>query len=774
MRSRDWVSAGFTVSAIAVSVFLIGGAFRWTQALVAVLVIGALAAQLPARRALARRSPLVIALLVAAGLTLVSLIPLPSEIREALDPVGSAFRDDGTALLGLSPWPGLARDASGALRGLAFMFIALGIAVPSLRFAVTERGRFMVLAAVGLICGITALVVGVHQLLGLTRLYGLYEIDEARPNVLGPLLNENHLGELMALGTCVALGLVMYRRQQSWMRVGWMLVVIGCGAVTAASYSRGSIIAMPIGAAITCGTMLVQRFGTTEPARKRRRAFTSRTLPIGIVSVCVIVVVVYSSAGRVSDKLGRTSLADLRNPHSKFMAWKSTSTLIEESPWVGVGRGGFEPSLTRVHPSSGIATFAFAENEYIQAVVDWGIPGGLLLGLVLIWFAAVAVRRWRDGPLIAGALGGLAAIAVQSNVDFGMELLGVAAPVVAVAATVVYSPLREERSVRLRRVRLLRVGHILAVAAGAVLLLTRLTTTIEEDHVSLATHHTIADVTSELDRHPMDYLGYAVAAQELSRSGDPRSIRLLNHAMRLHPTHPDLHRIAARLLIRSGHGDQASIEYAAALTSSTDPQRLIAEVVANLTPAQAAAAIPVDSPDPVAVLKTLQENKHDDVATLWLARVLQQHPKDVGACNLMYELSLRRGDLNGAEIAGRSCMELMPDRQTRLGLAKVLMTKQGYTEVVRLLHDVDGWTGLVEERTQGWLMLCDAYVALERWSEASQCLHRLDASGSFPIDNRSEVTRRLDQLEQQKRERDQRSISTDPGPTNRAPAPKSL
>src|SRR6185295_4695396 len=149
-------------------------------------------------------------------------------------------------------------------------------------------------------------------------------------------------------------------------------------------------------------------------------------LPIGIVAVCVVVLVVYSSAGSVTTDFGKTTLEEVHQPRSKFAAWRSAETVVRESPWVGVGRGGLEPSFTRVHPASGNVTFAYVENEYIQAVVDWGIPGALLFGVSLLWFASVAIRRWRDGPLAAGALGSLTAIALQSSVDFGVELLGVA------------------------------------------------------------------------------------------------------------------------------------------------------------------------------------------------------------------------------------------------------------------------------------------------------------------------------------------------------------
>src|SRR6185369_6190725 len=112
-------------------------------------------------------------------------------------------------------------------------------------------------------------------------------------------------------------------------------------------------------------------------------------------------------------------------------------------PWVGVGRGAFEAAFTRVHPASGLASYSHLENEYLQAVVDWGVIGALALGLLAIWVAVAAVKRWRDGPLAAGALGALTVVAIQSNVDFGVEFLGLAAPMTAVAAALTYVPLRE-------------------------------------------------------------------------------------------------------------------------------------------------------------------------------------------------------------------------------------------------------------------------------------------------------------------------------------------
>jgi tetratricopeptide (TPR) repeat protein len=745
LRQRDWVSVGFGCAAVAVSVFAVGSAFRWTQALVAALVAFALGAQTPSRRTFSRVSPVLVPLAVAAGLTVLSLVPLPAALREFLDPVGSGLRDDGATLMDLAPWPALSRDVPGSLRGLVILVILLGVGFTTLRFTASERGRYVVLASIAGMCTLVGVVVGVHTVLGTHRLYGFYDIHAA-PNVIGPLLNENHLGSLMALGTCVALALAVYPRQRATNRVAWMVAVLVCGATTATSHSRGALIAVMVGLFVVVGVLLAQRFTRTAPAQQNRHRFATISLPVGVVAACVVVLVIYSSAGSVTDELSRTTLGEMQRPRSKFAAWKSAETLVSESPWVGVGRGGFEPSFTRVNPASGQLTYAYLENEYLQAIVDWGIPGALAIGAAMLWFAGVTIRRWRDGPLAAGALGALTAVAAQSNVDFGVELLGLAIPVTIVAATLAYVPIREATGRTLGRARAVRVAICFALVAGAALLLSDKTKTLKEDHDDLVAGVSRAEVRSSLGRHPLDYLGYAAASRLANKGGAGSSIQLLNHAMRLHPTHPGMHRVAGQWLLHAGRPNQAAIEYADALRSTSDPEQLIEEITKIFPKELAAEAIPIDYTNVETVLQTLRELHRDDVATLWLGRILKLHPRDARACGLLYESSLKRGDVQAALVAGRDCVELLPDQQTRLSLANLVLQKHFYEEAIHLVADVAHWHGLADVKSSAWLILCDAHIGLEHWDEATSCLHHLDVAGDLAPEHRDELVKRLESI----------------------------
>ena len=746
MRGRDLATAIGGLAAIGAAIFAVGGAVRGAQALVAVLVAAALATQLTSRRVLERRSPLIVVLGVAAALTALQLVPLPGGLAAALAPAGSALRADGAALIGLDAAPVISLDPAGTWRGLAFFVTLLGVAVVALRVAASERGRYQLAAGVALLCGAAAVSVGVHELVGARRLYGAYDADHAAPALLGPLLNLNHLGCLMAVGATAAIGLAAYRRQPAWARAGWLAIASGCGVVAVATASRGATIALAAGAAVTAGVLAGQWLRGGETPRRRARFLTS-SLPIAVVVACAVVVVVYAGASNVERQLARTSFDELAHPRSKYMAWRSSLELIAEAPWLGVGRGAFEASFTRVHPTSGLATYSHVENGYLQAVVDWGVIGALALGAAAVWLAVVAVRRWRDGPLAAGALGALAVVAMQSNVDFGIELLGVAAPAVALAAIVTHVPVREATGRALAAARGVRALQVAALVAAAALLRSLLTTTIDEDHAALARPDvTRAEVRGAIARHPLDYFGYAAAAQLAGRAGERDAIKLLNHALRLHPSHAGLHRTAARLLYREGHLAQAAVEYAAAVRGTPAPRALLEEIAGRLPRELAAEAIPADTPALADTARLLEELGRGDVAVAWLARVLALRGPSMRACDLLYDLALRRRDVHAVARAAAPCAAYEPGPPRRLALARVTAEQGGHAAALDLLDDVERWPGRVEDKVAGWLLRCDALVALARWDDARRCLRRLEVTG-YAGPARAELTHRLDQLE---------------------------
>jgi O-antigen ligase len=750
VRPRDRISLAIGSAALVTSVLVIGGALRWTQAVVAALVALALVMQLGSRRWLARTSPLVVLLGLATALTALQLIPLPEGLLAALDPRGSELRGDGAALAGTAPWRAISLDPAGTLRGLAFLVTLLGVALLGLRIAAAERGRYFVLAGVAVTCGLAAAVTGLHTLLNADDLYGVYNPQHATPPILGPLLNPNHLGGLMAIGAVLAIGLTFYQRQAAQLRVLWVVIAFGCSATALASQSRGATLALGLGVALTIALLVAGRLRQEREGRALDRRPLMNEVPITIVIAFGLAVAVYTSAGKVADQLENTSLVELGQPLSKYAAWKSSAALVEEAPWVGVGRGALEPAFTRVHEASAYVTFSHLENEYVQAVVEWGVPGAIALGLALAWCIVTAVKRWRDGALAAAAIGACAAIMFQSSVDFGVELLGVAVPVVLVATTLLGVPLREARALGIRAARGVLV---LTLAGAAAVLVLPVTRSVGEDHDRLTGDKdaTLAEILRVIERHPLDYLAYGEAAALMLRTGDPRAAKFLNHALTLHPTHPGLHRLAARMLIAGGHRSQGAVEYALALRGTLAPKHLVGEIVTLLPDAElAAAAIPTDAANHGQILRSLGELGREDVAVRWLTHVVVDREHDLTAIDELYRLALKRRDLPAAELAARRRLAQAHTNASRIMLARVMFRREAFDRVIQDLADVPKWKGRTDEQADAWLLACDCYIEKRAWDPALECLHKLDGSGIMAMTRRNDVVRRLTIVNEQR------------------------
>jgi O-antigen ligase len=743
MRARDRFPLALGGVALLVSVLVIGGAIPWAQAAVAVLVAIALVAQLGSRRRLIGGAPLIALFGVAIVLTAIQLIPLPDSILDALDLHGNQLRRDGAELAGTSPWHAISLDPAGTLHALASYVTLLGVGLLGMRIACNERRRYLVLAGVAVTCGLAAAVTGLHTLFQATELYGLYAPQHASPSVLGPLLNPNHLGCLMALGAVVAVGLAFYQRQAAQLRVLWVVIAAGCSATTLASLSRGATLGLGLGLMTMIALSVAARLspGTTDPLRQPRALI--HEVPITIVIAFGLTVAIYTSAGKVVDQLDNTSLVELHQPLSKYAAWRSSFDLVEDTPWVGIGRGALEPAFTRVYEPSAYFTFSHLENEYVQALVEWGIPGAILIGLSLAWCIVIAVRRWRDGPLAAAAIGACAAVLFQSSVDFGVELFGLAVPGLLVATTLLGGRLRETRSLgKTIGIAVLTV----ALVGAAVILVLPATRNLQVDHDWLTEddNATLAEAREVMERHPLDYLSYGVAATVMLRTGDAQAAKLLNHALRLHPSHPGLHRLAARMLVASGHHSQAALEYRLALRGTRSPKSLIAEIATALPDLDLlATALPTDPANRPQMLRALTELRRDDIAERWFQRIVLSPEHDLDDIDALYRLALGLRDLPAAELAARQRLAEANTHASRIMLARVLFRREAFAQVLKDLADVATWKGRIDERADAWLLLCDTHIELRSWDPALECLHKLDGSGTIAEGRRYDVTKRL-------------------------------
>lgn len=106
--------------------------------------------------------------------------------------------------------------------------------------------------------------------------------------------------------------------------------------------------------------------------------------------------------------------------------YKLTWEAIKANPWFGYGLGNFDTAFHMYRDSSVVGWFQEAHNEYLEMMMDLGIPAALL------WFSGVALLAWRcvygmvtrkrDGIFPVLALAALTQEGLHSILDFSLQV----------------------------------------------------------------------------------------------------------------------------------------------------------------------------------------------------------------------------------------------------------------------------------------------------------------------------------------------------------------
>jgi tetratricopeptide (TPR) repeat protein len=629
VRSRDRIAVAAVAVALGFAGVAFGGATRWAACLAALLAVGSALPHLTSRRTASRLSPLVVLVLIAVVGTALQLVPLPMAIAEIVAAEKLALVRDHARALGETPpiWTVASHDPPATLVELAKLIGYLGLAWGATRIAAQRRARPWLAAAVVGAAALIALVTLAHRLVGATAVYGSFTMPE-RGGAPGPIINPNHLASLTALAAPLAFALGLHWRGR--LRAAALLAALMLAATAFLTGSRGGAVGLLAGAVVT-GIVLVaqRRAGVVDDDR---RAPVAITIPAAIVAACAVALLGTVAARDVVHQVGSTELTELSERGSKYQVWGQAAPMIAEHRWLGVGRGSFEPAFTRRSPIAEL-TYSHVENSYLQAAVDWGVPIALALALAVLALGRAALRRWRHGPLEAGALGALTAVAVHELADFSLELPVVAMATLATAAVLAPSRLGtgEDRHAPVSRPVLLRrlaaVVVAVAIIGLAALPLGRAAAVERAALPPAASDGAVAAAIRVLHRHPSDALAAGHLAAALWARRDPRAPAVIGRALYLRPTHGGLHLLAARMLAASQRPRQAAVEYALAVAGARDVAPIIDELLTRLpTVDDRARALPDDPRQIWRVCGALTARGRFDVILAYTRRLVERDP----------------------------------------------------------------------------------------------------------------------------------------------------
>jgi tetratricopeptide (TPR) repeat protein len=603
-------------------------------------------------------------LAVAVLATLVQLVPLPAPVLAQIAPATDDLlqtvlgADYGVHPLSLDPPSTLAELAKLAAY-LAFFLVAV---MAARRTGARQRIVLGVtaLATVVAMLALIELASGTHQLL-----FFYTPQDDWAGRFRGTFVNPNHFGALMTLGAPGALALALSNRR---LRLPGFAALLLINVAAVLSFSRSALVCVPLGQVLLLGLDQWLRRGPSlsSPRRMAVAAFAAGSLGLAILI----------GVDEIVPRLAQTWSVELTSPfaeqYSKLHQWPNAVRMLGEHLLTGIGRGAFEPAFLRYSDQSSSVRFAFIENQYLQACVDWGVPVGLALAWCAWRVLVTAWRRLQNDPQGAAAFAGLAALALHECVDFSTELPGLALPALALLATLSADPLRAPDPASLRvRARWWQLTLPLALAALAVLAAG--TTSARAAGAALATHVreakvSLAAVVAEGERqraeHPAEDFIDAVVAEQLARAGRPEAMRWLNAAIYLNPSNPANHLLAAEVLARAGHKAQALLEYRLAVGVAADRRAVWERVVARYPAlADLRAATPADVAAQLDLGAWLADPRHRvaDADAVYRA-ALEENPDNLELARRLVGTAVARGDV--AE-AARGATELLARDQSR-------------------------------------------------------------------------------------------------------------
>lgn len=200
----------------------------------------------------------------------------------------------------------------------------------------------------------------------------------------------------------------------------WRLAILFGAAIIAAgvffSLSRGAIIASSAAAMVTFGILLL-----TDRYRMVGLAI------FGLFGAALGLTFILGDLGIVKDEMATVEAIDYENDDRVQLA---TDVLPAwQSHWrVGSGLGSFRHIYRSYRPNTHDSWFYHADNQYLEAMIDGGIPALVLIVICVVWSFAQAVYLVRYAETSTDtAVGMMASFAlvsqvVQAALDYGLYI----------------------------------------------------------------------------------------------------------------------------------------------------------------------------------------------------------------------------------------------------------------------------------------------------------------------------------------------------------------
>lgn len=549
------------VTLTAAAPLLIGGAPPTSQlalGLAALFLGGVAVFERPHRL---RLPPLFWFFVAAVVLTALQLRPLPLGLLEILSPEAAVLRREVSG----NAWAPITLDVAATRFALLRDCTLLVVFVVAAQAGRSSRRGRAIVASIVVAAIVVAIAALIERAAGTRKIFGLYEFTNwPGSGIWGSFVNGNHAASLFTMGALLAVGAAV--ELEDWRRPVAVVVTLFLAAMALYTKSRGGAIGLFIGGLLFAMWLMGRRFGRLRGA--------------GLAVVIVLAFAVPSAmmAEGLRQRFTPQNMAELWD-NQKTRGWVAGLRAASKFRWTGVGRGAFEAPVAMVRKEDEGVRLVYPENFVVQRAAELGWPATLML-FALAAIGAIRMRPVLAGlsPIFVGAASAIVAIAVHELFDFGTELPGVAIPFVVLLGVIAARVVEQHASSDGPRIpRWLTVAALVLCLVSLLASWRSLHELPDRDFIAVAraVRAAPADTVTLIDearaRHPADGYFELLAAERVLRAKDRHPLPALNRAMRLLPTEPQAHWLAARVLVSEKRLGQAALEYRLAIERGLTP-----------------------------------------------------------------------------------------------------------------------------------------------------------------------------------------------------------
>jgi O-antigen ligase len=438
-------------ASLAVAVLLLGGVdpVQWEWVAVGISLACVLALTVRSRRS-GDPMPMELGMLAALLLwMLLQMVPLPPAVVMVLSPARWENAQAARAFLGLPAGAWLPLSVAPAATFERLLYV---IPVMAAFVAAREMGRWWIGRKLWIVATPVIAVALIESLMGLMQLTSAQAASGAAQTVSGTYVNRNHFAGLLELSLpLVAMWTVfLWERRRSKrdfpatgvaLQTSILLGVATCVlAGVIASLSRGGFLStLAALGTVSAGSLWIRNRGALgKVPRWQWLAALALPLAIGLLFSTNAMVL------RFATTPGHSEITS----EGRLQIWKEALHVIGAYKWTGTGIGAFQQGLYPFRAFAPAMTVDFAHNDYLQALAELGLIGGVLaIAFAIRIFSRPLAELLRpeskQWALSLGLIGSFVAIGLHSFVDFNLYIPANAFALAWLAGLAVSPGLRE-------------------------------------------------------------------------------------------------------------------------------------------------------------------------------------------------------------------------------------------------------------------------------------------------------------------------------------------